>query len=307
MISEGRESRAEFAEPLQQYADTGIAQALDMIEKQFERFPEEKDNLPFHNTAHTRSVVTRVETILRSMRKIEPFAVRERDITLGRFAGGRHDTRQKWAEESTVEGDFTKRMRKRSRIENEQASADDAVSYMEEVNQKKTGYEVFSQEDMSIVREAIMGTVPDFDPKKGVFQPNLNETSSIVTRALALADLGTAGMDGPEAFSAEGDALFREENLDILDAAHDPGALTDAQKEYFRKRMIGWSKFQPAFASGRKALFEKEVSGLSAGCKEALTSLFNRFDESIEATKKRGEVRSTMLFEELLKDMGYGR
>lgn len=43
--------------------------------------------------------------------------------------------------------------------------------------------------------------MPGFDQKKIVYQPNLKNNSHPVTRALALADLGTAGMGNYEELS----------------------------------------------------------------------------------------------------------
>jgi len=151
-------------------------------------------------------------------------------------------------------------MRKRFTVDNEKASADVAIEFMNQINQE-VGTQVFSKDDKNTIREAIDATIPGFDPEKGtVVQPNMNEQSSLVARAVGLADLGTAGMDGPKAFLPEGDALFREENLDILEALKNPKNISGDQKEYYRKRMLGWSKFQPKFANGRKDLLEKELS-----------------------------------------------
>ncbi len=176
---------------------------------------------------------------------------------------------------------------------------------MEEVNQEINS-EIFSVEDKQRLIEAINATVPGFSVEKStVIQPNMKENSDIIAKALALADIGTVGMEGPEAFLSEGDALFREENLDITLSIRDNQKLNEDQKEYFRKRILGWTKFQPNFARGRKDLLEMELKGLSEKEQTKLKELFNKFDTSIRAAQERAIKRENMSFEELVRDVGY--
>lgn len=283
----------------------GAGEARMLIKERFESTPEEKNRLDFHNWPHTETIIGRVERILLAIQKIAPRLVSERDLGRGETAAAFHDTVQNWKENKIPDGEFTRIMRKRYIRKNEKDSTNLATVFMDQVNTEAGGTDIFSKEDKKIVSEAIDATVPDFSPEKGVFQPNLKEDSLIVARALALADLGGAGMDGPEVFLKEGDALFREENLDIRSYIDRQEPINDSQKEYFRKRMLGWSKFQPVFATGRKNLFEDEIKGLPEEAKTAVRALFDKFDVSIEAAKQRAEKREKMSFEELAEDMGY--
>ncbi|MDP3947726.1 MAG: hypothetical protein Q8Q41_03495 [bacterium] len=282
----------------------GIDEALVEVRRQFEDTPEKKDRLPFHNTRHTKDVVRRTGLIFSAIREARPELVSERDIALGRLTAAYHDIIQRWEENRARDGEFEKTMRRRFTTQNEYESAERAVQFMDCLDAAQDP--LFTEEDKMIVREAIDVTIPGFSPEKGtVIQPNLKETSSLITRAIALADLGTAGMDGARAYAEEGDALFREENLDILEAAKDPGRLPEAQKQYYAKRMIGWSKFQATFARGREALLENELTGLDEASKNAAKKLFNKFSDTILRAEEKGKQRESMSFEELLADMGY--
>ena len=288
------------------YVDEGVEQALSLVRERFERSPETKDNLPFHNVEHTQGVIRRTELVLAAIREAEPSLVSERDMALGRLAPAYHDTVQKWEEIRTVEGPFTKVMRRRFVRENERASADEGVGYMEEVNSRDVL--VFSESDKAVFGEAIDATIPDWDPlNKTVFQPQLTEGSSLIARAVALADLGTAGMDGPQAYTREGRAIFREDNLDVLAAlqGRDRQAITGPQKEYFRSRMLAWLKFQPTFAKGRQARLEAELSAIPERARPAVSALFNKFDESIAAAEEVAKQAEAMNFEDLAALMGY--
>ena len=141
--------------------------------------------------------------------------------------------------------------------------------------------------------------------QKTVVQPNLKEKSHPATLALALSDLGTAGINGGETFVKEGSDLFREENLDIKRALKSGHELTDAEKEFFRNRMMAWSKFQSGFAQGRKNLLEKEIANLPDNAKENLRQLFSKFDQSIKTAAQKASERELMNFDQLLADFGY--
>ena len=289
---------------LSRWTERGAKEALSVVKERFEDRDNNVENLDFHNTQHTQNVIQRTEKILLAMREGDS-SITEKDITLGKLSSAYHDIVQKWEENKIQDGNFEKVMRRRFIGNNEKASARAALGFMEEANQE-AGEEIFKDEDIEMVREAIVITIPEFDTeRKTVIQPHLNKESSFVATALALADIGAAGMEGYNEFGREGDALFREENLDILSALENPEELTLEQKEYFRNRMLVWSKFQSEFASGRKALLEKELSGLTSSVQDKVKDLFDKFDESITGTEATAAKRGKMTFEELAEDMGY--
>ena len=280
----------------------GIEKALMTVYERYEE-PEGHDELVFHNTAHTNAVVKRCLMIL----GVIP-GVKDEDVPLTTLAAAFHDTVQNWKPVGITEKfngkEFTKVLRKRFSGENEAKSAEELITFMCETR-KKYDFPVFLSTHEEAVREAIMATVPDFDKEHHtVFQPNLTKDSSLVARTLALADLGTAGI-APEKFIEEGDSLFREENLDILDASKNFGTIDDEHKAYFKHRMFVWTKNQLAFVEGRKQRFEEEITGFPEVAVPKLKQLFSGFDESIELIKRKIEKREYMEFEEIAADMGY--
>lgn len=303
-------SPAEKAEVFRVAIEGGISTALQMIAERFERTPDEKNRLEFHNTRHTADVIRRYDAIMNAVRKADPSLCKTRTEDIGRFAAAHHDTVQDWEEaevpsKTPGEEGLTAITRKRFAGANEAASTAGALAIMDKINEE-TEAEIFTNEDRALVHGGHNATVPGFNPEKGtVVQPNLTEQSSIITRAIALADLGTAGIDGPEKFLPEGDALFREENLDIAEAVHHPGSLSPQQKAFFKRRMLGWSQFQEKFAAGRKALLEEELRPLPPHVREQVRGLFSTFDASIEGAQAQAARRAELSFEELAEDMGY--
>jgi len=273
---------------------------LNLIEKRFGEHSGDSE-LAFHNVEHTKSVMRRTETILRAIKKVTLYRVTEKDIELARLAAAFHDTVQ----ESKEQNKDGRLIRQRATGINEEKSADEAISFLEQ-EMKYSEEGEFFEKDLAVIEDAIRGTVPKFSTEKNtIIQPNVTEQSMLISRAVALADLGTAGMDGAEAFLSEGDALFREENLDITRALKNQELLADELKEHYRVRMIEWTKGQPVFAMGRRDLLDEELRGMPPGADVAIKKLFNKFDESISTSEKRAEERESMSFDELALDMGF--
>ncbi len=285
----------------------GILAALESVHKRFEDTEDPEiegakgpnDNLEFHNTDHTGDVMRRIRLLL------EAVGANERRIKLGELMAAYHDTIQGYEAETKPDGSV---MRKRHLGKNETGSAEELVAYMREHPT------AFKKEEIDAVDPGIQNTVPEFDPiLKAVVQPNfLKSTESelgseldsnsleLVKRALALADLGTAGMDGPDKFLPEGNVIFREENLDVPTLLHDP-----EKRAFLKERMLTWSQIQVNFATTRKALFGREMKGLPKSMVNAVRKVFGEFDNSIEAALEQLKRREKMTFEELVHDFGY--
>lgn len=292
----------------------GETAALTKVMERFDFNENAIDCLPFHNSRHTKDVIRRTDMVLAAIQEVRPDLIDSEKRSLGRFAGAFHDTVQQYEEAKSADGVQEKTLRKRFTTQNEKASADEAIEFMDTAN-REAGRELFSAKDFETVHGSIDVTIPGFDPEKGtVIQPNLKKESSIIERAVALADLGTAGMDGPEEYIVEGRDLFREENLDIFRAFEElnkkPGLDPENdwppdKIDYFKKRMLGWSAFQSKFAEGRKAKLEDELNGLPEEAKNSVRALFGKFDETIEASKKKYEEEKSMSFNELARSFGY--
>lgn len=294
----------EGSEYMKSYADEAVDRAVSLVKERYENSQDELENLPFHNDAHTEGVIRRTEMILSTIQAADPRLVSERDISLGRLAAAHHDTIQRWEENSVVDGMFTKVLRKRFAGVNEKESANAGIATMDEMNARE-GQLIFSENDKTLLREAIEATVPAWDPlHKTIMQQNLNDESSLIARAVALADLGTAGMDGPKSFVAEGKTLFREENLDILKDIRS-GHVSEEQQEYFKQRMVGWLKSQSGFVRGRQARLIIELQAVPMSARDSVTALFHKFDESILASEAMAHLAEQMSFEDLKREMGY--
>jgi hypothetical protein len=284
-------------EEIREIGDKIVSDALDLIKESFNEPGSEKEKLPFHNTGHTEGVIRRTESIMNALRD-GGVDISDKDMVVAKIAAASHDTVQEW-EESEQDG---KTMRKRFAGTNEKQSSEFGQKLMLRAN-KESGQKIFGQSERDQVDLAIDATVPGFNPEIGtVIQPSLTPESSPITRAVAMADLGEAGMD-PEGFLSGGDTLFMEENLDMLGL--DPEELTDDEKESYKQRMLGWTKFQPVFARGRKAMLGKELEGLPVEAQENMKNLFDKFDESVSQAEEKAKKREAMSFEEIYADMGY--
>ncbi|MSU74175.1 hypothetical protein EXS57_00145 [Candidatus Kaiserbacteria bacterium] len=282
--------------------EAGIEDALARLKARFENAQNPLDNLEYHNTFHTEDVMRRTRLILRAITKND-----ERLIRLGEFIAANHDTVQNY----DVVEENGKKMRKRRIEKNEQESAEQALTYLDTIDGQ-----ILTPKERDIVEKAILATIPGFVVNKEeryatVVQPNLNEQSDILVRAVALADLGTAGMDGSEFFVLEGAANFREDGLDIAEALQNPATITEEKKQAYIQRMLMWSDFQPGFARGREKLLMKELTGLPDESQRAVAALFDKFYESIQGSQAKADMRRAKIesgdwtFEDLAHDFGY--
>lgn len=126
--------------------------------------------------------------------------------------------------------------------------------------------------DITVIQQTIRATICVYDPQEqAIYQPLLysDEPLSIVSRILALADLGTLGMEGIEAYNREGGLLFLEENLDVMtllcQGALDSLEATDPiLAENVRQRLLKRCRFQVSFAKSRLARLPQELQGFPA-------------------------------------------
>jgi len=273
------------------YLEQGQKRGKAIVEERYEGI------LDYHNLHHTETVVTNVEKILKGVKSVNPHLVSEEDIALGKFVASFHDTVENW--EKTPAG-----KRKMDTFGNEVESIQEAINYMREVNAKEGA--IFSDEDMEKVREAIITTIPVFE-KGTVIQPNVTKKTPIIARALALADLGSCGLEEGKSFFAGAVAFFREDNMDIKDILK--GNLDESSREALKKRMIDYLDFEKNFIHGRKERFEQEIDGddLKDPEKAAIRNLFTHFDSSFKYVSKMFDTanKPDTNFENLLLMFGY--
>jgi hypothetical protein len=218
---------------------------VDILETVKERFD---GKLEYHNFEHSKNVVH--DAVIIGGIMSQTGLISEHDLGLIKIAAAGHDL---------VQG-------KGSGI-NERESAEELQKLMDKLGG-------FDPADKEKTREAIMATVAI--PKKNakglsyIEQSNLNERSSYLALALALADIGTAGHNTEE-FLAEGDKLYAEFKLD--------GKVSRAS----------WDKTQYELAQTFKQGFEEKIGGLPRDTQEELRRYYNSFDTSIAAAKERVE------------------
>jgi hypothetical protein len=291
-VSSGRPQIASAAISLSDPVRGGIGYALALIRTRYERNEDLAYNMPFHCVAHTVGVIRRTDALLRAM------GASETEFQLGLLAAAFHDTVQNWAPTTTPDG---RALRQRFTGRNEADSAAEAAAWM-----RRAG--VFHEEDYELVTRAILTTIPAWDAvHQTVSQPQLTYEAPPVVRAVALADLGIAGMDGLP-FLETGDQLFREENLDIDAALRRCSRRSDlggAVLEGYKARMLAWSHSQPAFARGRRALLEQELGNLQGAALEAVRNLFCEFETAIRIAEDAARARESLPPWELSRAMGY--
>lgn len=160
--------------------------------------------------------------------------------------------------------------RRREAGVSEVATIERILELIHQVNQQSPdSIACFSKRDIHMIREAIAATICDYDPiEQAIFQPALHSPQpiSIVSRILALADIGALGMEGIVAYNIEGSLLFLEENPDVRSLletqqlasliAHDP-----LLYENVRQRLLKRTQFQVNLAKSRLNRCPQEFAG----------------------------------------------
>lgn len=294
--------RGSFFDTLLQIAQED---AMEIVCSHYENQADILTNLDYHNRAHSLLMKSRVTRLLKTMQLYDPKLVTPYDVHIGGLAALYHDTVQNWEmQESDVEG-IKIMKRKRFVGQNEWDSAQNLLRFMDRINQEYDGV-VYREDDKEKALEAIKVTIPGFDPAHGtIIQPNLTEGVGPITIALALSDLGTAGLSGGLAFQMDGDQLFREENLDVKLATAGRIQVSEEHIRNMRERMLSWSSSQVQFAKGRQALLPHETSFLPDTVRPAIMQLFNRFPQAIDHAETVAQRRSHMSYPALFQDMGY--
>lgn len=276
----------------------GVSWCLGEIRDRFEQNQDPDEVMPFHNTQHTLDVMRRAKDIL------EVIGASDREGGLLELAGAGHDLVREWQEKVVTRDGQTVVIRGRANANDERASADEVVAYMHKVNDE--GQLVFSEADKALVTEAILATVPGSDPKRKVMiQPNLTAESHPIARVLALADIGTAGMDGAAAYITEGNQRFQEQFLDVTRQMRS-GELPSAEEQSaLRQRILAWTGEQLKFAQDRQRVLDEDLAGFAPDVIAPLKEKFGRFDETIAALRQLAAEREQMSLEDLLRSLSY--
>ena len=162
--------------------------------------------------------------------------------------------------------------RKRKPGVSEAATISKLINYIESLKitankQPEKNKIFFTDSDLQIIKEAIEATICLYDAENNaIYQPYLYSTNkkiSLPARIIALADIGSLGIEGIEAYFKEGSLIFLEENPDIVSLILDEEYKNQPElSENLRQRLLQRARFQVDFARGREARFMSEVAGL---------------------------------------------
>ncbi len=258
-----------FAELPSSFEETvTIVKNFALLEIQRE---SQQKQLFYHNCAHAYAVQRRAEIIFKA---IAPFESEASQTSLKRIkhlidlCAIAHDMVQQFLPHTEPHTS-----RKRESGVSEKITIAKLINYIESLNLKLSNQQVnnsilFTDSDLEIIQEAIEATVCLYDSKdNSIYQPSLYTSESkisLAARIIALADLGSLGIEGIESYCQEGSLIFLEENPDIISLM--------LNKEYdnqpklgenLRQRLLKRARFQVDFARGREARFMREVQGFT--------------------------------------------
>lgn len=288
---------ANFA--LKETITRGTSYAIGEVRRRYDNPLNPRDNLPYHSPRHTVEVMARTNTILKTIAQACPRTLRTRDLYLARLGAAFHDIDQTWEEVVDLTHQFPIVKRRRKVGDVERRSFEEAKEFMDKENSRGR---VFSSYDYAVVEASIMATVPHFE-NGTVVQPNVTDSSPLIAQAIALADLGVAGMEGFSYFLRDTNDLFKEDNLDVVDILLEKRQLSEAHKRYLKDRIMDGTQRQLHFAEGRRNQLDPELLKLPSASREAVRRLFNKFPETIEGMVRTLNQRKGLSYDELISSM----
>ena len=266
--------------------------------QEIERETKEK-KLYYHTIAHAYSVKRRANTILQEIKPglqnhIEPVEL-SRSEKLIDICAMAHDMVQEFSYSEQKQTS-----RKRLLGVSEAATIDKLITYIKKINQDLSQDNcqhttIFTDTDIYTIKEAIQATICHYDYSSNfVYQPYLYQAEkklSLTAMIIALADLGTLGMEGIKAYLQEGVLLFLEENPDfaesiiVLKNNKFKTTMIDAEKfPNLRARLLESTRSMVNFAQGRKANFEQEIASFNEETRAILCDRVFKYltDENIQ-------------------------
>ena len=261
-----------------------VAMVKNFALLEIQRESKEKQ-LYYHNCEHAYAVQQRADIIFKAL---EPFAKATNPTSLTRIkhlidiCAIAHDMVQEFLPDNPLHTP-----RKRKPGASEAATISKLIDYIERLkktsnNQKSNDNILFNDSDLQIIEEAIKATICLYDfEDNSIYQPYLYSTDkkiSLPARIIALADIGSLGIEGIEAYFKEGSLIFLEENPDIIPIILNKEYNNQPElSENSRQRLLQRARFQVDFARGREARFPREVEGLPGGAISVLKNKVFKF------------------------------
>ena len=239
--------------------------ALGEIQKE-----TEQKQLYYHTCAHAYAVQKRADIIFKAIEPFSEEAIKSQKSLIRLkhlidICAIAHDMVQEFLPNTELNT-----ARKRETGASEAATISKLINYIKSLKTKSNNHILFTDSDLQIIREGIQATICLYDCEdSSIYQPYLYSTSKKIllpARIIALADIGSLGIDGIESYFQEGGLIFLEENPDTI-----PIILNEEYNhqtelyENLRQRLLKRARFQVDFARGREARFMREVEGLPVG------------------------------------------
>lgn len=253
------------------FAET-VAQVRSFVGKEFDREIAQKQ-LYYHNWEHVHHVLRRADVLFQTIvpdwsldSQISPSEL-ERNKLLLDLCVVAHDLVQTFLPLAEPHSP-----RRRESGVSEMISIDKLVSYIESLNHQLQEHSyraaMFSIDELRLIREAIKCTICSYSiEEQAIYQPRLYDGSypiSYLSRILALADIGSLGMDGLAVYNWEGSLVFLEENLDFVPFLRNQSIYhlqVDNPELYenLRQRLLRRARFQVHFARSRLSRTPQEL------------------------------------------------
>ena len=275
--------------------------------------------LYYHNIDHALGVKRRAEFIFEA---IEPVLSKDTSLpelmrlaSLISVCSLAHDMVQ------VFEPTSPKQSRKRCSGHSEAETANKLLTYIRDLNRALTAAEVdpsllFSDREQLIIKDSILATVCILDPEEktdtdfafssySIYQPYLYDSQtkiSLVGSIIALADLGTLGIDGVEAYVNDGISIFLEDNPHLATLGLQCNPANCSQDNVSKAKLLAMTRFIVDLAYERKARFEREIAGFEPQIRQILrTQVFVHLNqESIDRVKAIVPNEPSTSFNELI-------
>ena len=242
--------------------------------------------LYYHTLYHSLAVQRKAKRIFQELEFVLSQSKSSHELErleiLADLCGLAHDMVQLFHLHSTVD-----KPRQHMSGQSEIETANKLLRSIQDLNQQLTSCKLassilFSDRDCQIIKDAILATICHVDPQSGkvkysfsscsIYQPYLYDSKpkiSIVGSIVALADLGTLGMEGVESYIQDSLLIFLEDNLDLKKLLLH-GDFTNLDQMIVKIRLLAMAKFIVSFARERYARFELEISSFTPLARQIL-------------------------------------
>lgn len=288
-----------------------------------------KKQLYYHTIDHAYAVKRRANIIFQALKPIFSTRIEQKELHriehLINICAITHDMMQEFS--FSLEKNSS---RKRPFGLSETATINKLINYIGQINQNlllnnSQSIAIFTNADINTIKEAIQATICHYNYLDNfIYQPYLyqsNQELSITAKIIALADLGTLGMEGIAPYQQEGILLFLEENPDIAKFFSEQKSnqssqdliLTNLKKSAIysklKEKLLQSTHSMVRFAQGRKANFEQEISSFNEKAKNILRDRIFIYltNENLHQIESLVPTKSSTTLTELLEFFNFDR